>query len=381
MNRRGALLVGGILLAVVSGAALYGKLLAPLPEPTPTAGPPTGAPRVVSAEGLVVPHRHASLGFRVGGRVAEVLVETGEDVRPGQVLARLEARDLEARVSQAAAGFIAAEAALDRALAGARAEEIAGARAALRGAHAALDKLAAGPTDDEVAVAEAQLELARVELALAEGAFDAVRFLPGAGATPQSVALQEASLAFASAQATYNLAVEGPRVEDLAIARAAVDRAQAELDLLLAGPTFEEIALLEAQRTQAEAALGEAEAALAEGSLLAPFSGTVAALHVEVGELVGPGQPVVELGDLSKFWVKTTDLHETSAPLVQIGALVEVVVDALPDKTFTGEVLRLAPLATESRGERVFQVTIDLERGAETGLRWGMTAFVDIDVP
>ncbi len=381
MSRRNVLLVGGVLLAILASAVLYSQFLAPLPEPTPTPGPPAGVPRVVSAEGLMVPHRHASLGFRVGGRVAEVLVEAGDHVTPAQVLVRLETQDLEARVAQAAAGLMAAEATLDRTLAGARPEEIAAARAVYRSAQAAHDKLAAGPTSDEVAVAEARLELARVELALAESAFDAVRFLPGASATPQSVALQQAYLAFASAQAAYNLAVDGPRAEDLAIAQKAVERAQAELDLLQAGPTFEEIALLEAHRTQAEAALQEAEVALAEASLVAPFSGTIAVLHVDVGELVGPGMPVAELGDLSKLWVETTDLHETNVPLVQIGASVEVTVDALPDQTFTGEVLRIAPLATESRGERVFRVTIDLEQGPDSSLRWGMTAFVEIAVP
>jgi hypothetical protein len=43
-------------------------------------------------------------------------------------------------------------------------------------------------------------------------------------------------------------------------------------------------------------------------------------------------------------------------------------------------VTRIAPFATESRGDKVFRVWIDLQEGTDAGLRWGMTANVEIEV-
>jgi len=65
---------------------------------------------------------------------------------------------------------------------------------------------------------------------------------------------------------------------------------------------------------------------------------------------------------------------------VQVGQQATVIVDALDGQAIEGKVARIASVATERRGERVYAVTIDLGVGPESGLRWGMSAFVEIKV-
>ncbi|RME84701.1 MAG: biotin/lipoyl-binding protein, partial [Caldilineae bacterium] len=72
----------------------------------------------VSATGSIEPVEEVNLSFRGTGRVKEVLVEPGDHVQAGQVLARLEDRDLQLALEQAQVGLKLAEANLAKALAG-----------------------------------------------------------------------------------------------------------------------------------------------------------------------------------------------------------------------------------------------------------------------
>ena len=85
---------------------------------------------VVSAKAIIVPHRDADLSFKTSGRVEEILVEEGEAVTAGQDLARIDTRDLELAVMKAQAGFLSAQANLEKLKTGARPQEIAGVKAA-----------------------------------------------------------------------------------------------------------------------------------------------------------------------------------------------------------------------------------------------------------
>lgn len=395
MNKLRRWIVSALIVAVLALAGFVGyqRYLAPLPPtPTPTS---TLAPRPgsVSAEASVVPRRHAALAFRNGGKVAEVLVRPGDTVEAGQPLMRLESDDLKATVTQAEAGLETAQARLAQAEAGARTEEIAAARAnveaaqaVLAQAQAALDKLRAGARPEQIAGAQAQLEAAQAQLQYAEAVHDAT--MQGFGPKEwQARQQREAARAgVEEAQANLDLLKAGPTREELRQAQASTQAAaaqvkasQAQLDLLLAGPRAEDLAVLRAGVAQAQAALDQARAVLAQAELTAPFAGTVADVTPEVGEVIAPGAPVVTLADLSGWQVETKDLSEVDVVKVKPGQPVSVTLDAFPGRVFSGRVARVAQVSSERRGDIVYKVTVDLDDpGVE--LRWDMTAFVDIQV-
>jgi multidrug efflux pump subunit AcrA (membrane-fusion protein) len=371
---------------------------------------------VVSAEALVVPYKQADLGFKVGGRLLEMLVSEGDTVTAGQELARLDARDLQLAVDRAEAALESAQAQLDKAKAGARSEEVilaeadvsiaqgnlASAQATLSSAQAALNKALAGPTDIAIQIAEKQVELAKNQLWGAQSQRDVIGdqvndFPPRASdveyqAAQSQVAQAEAQVQIAELQLQQLKAGAGP--EDIASARAQVvqaeavvdiaeaqlDQAEAQLDMVKAGSRTEDIAVLQAAVSQAGVGLQEVQNALQDAVLTAPFDGVVGAVLFEEGEFVTPQMPVVLVGDLSRMRVETLDLSEADVNRVQIGQQATVIVDALNGRAIPGTVARIASVATERRGDRVYTVTIDLNVGPESGLRWGMSAFVEIAV-
>jgi HlyD family secretion protein len=129
---------------------------------------------------------------------------------------------------------------------------------------------------------------------------------------------------------------------------------------------------------QSKAVWDSAIANLAQGTLLAPFDGTVADVQAVPGEAVQPGQVVLVLADLQHLQIETTDLSERDINRVKIGQPVDVYIEAL-DATVTGKVIRISPIAETVGGDVVYPVTIELDEQAE-GLLWGMTAEVQIAV-
>lgn len=404
-----------LVLILLTGVACEGSSTGASPAPTsPSVGAKTTRRSVISAEGKVVPVKQATLSFEVSGRLAELEVSEGDTVEVGQVVARLSRADWQQRVDEAQAALGMAQAQLAQAKAGARAEEIVAAQEALAGAEAGvsaaranlssaraeLARLEAGAKPEELTAAKAAMDKAAIALQLAQSEYDKISWQSGIGATGQAVALQQASDDYESARANYEGLVRGATVEELAIGRAAVEaaeaqvevaqaqsrQAKAQLDLLLAGPAAEAIAVAEAQVEQARIALQGARLALEKAVLVSPLSGTVGAVRVEEGEVVMAGAPVLTIGDLTTLRVETNDLSEVDIVEVVVGQEVEVSVDALPGEKFRGRVSEIAPMAEEQHGDIVYKVTVDLEEGPapstveglEAGLRWGMTAYVDI---
>lgn len=386
-------------------------------------------PDVVTASGTLVPARWARLGFVLGGRVAEVLVAEGEKVEAGDVLVRLESAELAAAVRQAQAALDAAQAELARLESGATPEDVVAAEAEVRAAEARLAQLQAGARREQIAAAEAEVRVAEAELArlqsgarpeevsaakaamdkaaavlrAAQSAYDKVAWMPDVGATPQAVALEQATADYQAARAAYEALIRGATEEEIAAAQARVDQARAQLALLKAGARPEEIAAAQARVDQARAhlarvraggtreeraaararvagaraALEQAQARLDQATLRAPFAGTVAGVDVRSGEVVVPGQPVLVLGDLSTLQVETDDLSEEDVAWVQVGTPVTITLDALPERTFQGRVVAIAPMASVDQGGTNYKVTVALEEADRT-MRWGMTAYVEI---
>lgn len=289
---------------------------------------------------------------------------------------------------------------------------------ALVGQAAAQRDLAlAGPTEAQIAAAEAQLAAAEAEEATLQAQYDTLlaQGIGGPQETQLRNALDAAKEATEAARVALNELLNGTTTEQQVAAYSGVnvavaqrEAAEAQLDILLAGASPEQIEIFaisveqaqagvaqaeagvvqaqagvtqaEATIEQAQAALTSAQASLEKMTLVAPFAGTVADMLIEEGEIVAPGIPVVRLADFSSWVVETTDLTELDIVAVSLGQEVEVRVVALPDERIPGRVTDIATTSTLARGDVTYGVTIELEDGESLPLRWGMTAFVDIDV-
>lgn len=359
---------------------------------------------VISVTGKVVPETWANVSAQIGGVVVEVLVRPGDTVTAGAALVRLDSTDAQLAVKQAEAALEAAQAQLALLQAGPRPGEIAAAQAQVAAAEAAVsqavaqrDQLAAGATEAEIAAARAQVAAAEAQQRQAHEAHeqtmrcydmpDGSKHCPLLGPAEEQAryALEAANAALAAAQAQLDALLAGAddqrRAANAAVAAAIAQRdaAQAQLDLLQGGATPEEIAVAEATVHQAEAALAAAQATLERCEIRAPFAGTVGAVAVRAGELVAPGQPLVTLGDLSALQIETTDLDEINVARVAVGQRVTVTFDAIEGHVFAGRVVRLYPMAEPGAGGVNYTAIILLDE-LDPAIRWGMTAFVDIEI-
>jgi HlyD family secretion protein len=431
-------LIGVVVVAILAaGAYLAYSRFGPsatastaTPEAAAEELPAVKASTDVVADAVVVPVRTARLSLPTGGIVAEVLVAEGDAVEAGQVLLRLDSARQAAAVAQAQAQLLraekavaelragprpeevdaaqaaveAAQAQLARAQQGARPEEIAAAEGALAGAQASLQKVKEGPREGELVAARADVANAEAALQQAQAVYDLVKWDPNIMARPEALMLEQATNAYEAAKARLAALKEGATAADVASARAGIDqaqanldalkaparsadvaaaeaeiqRAQAQLELLEAGARDETIAGVEAEVAAAQAALEQAQVALAETELEAPFAGTVASLDAKVGEQVAPGTPVVVLADLSAWQIETDDLTELNIVRVNEGDVVLITFDAIPDLEMPGEVVRIKAIGENKMGDITYTAII-VPDTHDDRLRWNMTASVVIE--
>jgi HlyD family secretion protein len=348
---------------------------------------------VVSVTGEVAPAVWATVSAQAGGTVLEVLVEVGDEVAEGDVLVRLDPTDAQLALQQAQAAVETVQAQLALMKAGPRPEQVAVSEAQIGAAQAAVsqveaqrDQVVAGATKAEIAAAEAEVAAAEVARKAAEDRYDQIEGqIHGWIEEEMILQLRAAEQALEAAQAHLDTLKAGSyhqvRVAEAGVAAAAAQQnvAQAQLGLVKAGATAEEIAVSQATVAQAEAALETARVTLERNQVHAPFAGTVGAVSVRVGELVAPGQPLTTLGDLTMLRVETTDLDEIDVARVAVGQQAAVTFDALPERVFTGHVTRISPMAKPGAGGVNYTVIVVLEE-TDPAIRWGMTAFVDIEV-
>jgi HlyD family secretion protein len=348
---------------------------------------------LISVTGEVVPAAWANVSVQTGGTVVAVLVEEGDEVAAGDLLIRLDPTDAILAVQQAEAAVETAQAQLALLKAGPLPEEIAAAEARVEAAEAALSQAAAERNQLTAGVTEADIAAAEAEVADAEAVhraalihYDKVRAEDADDWVVDEAALRlraaEQAVEAAQIQLAQVQGSAGARVREAnaAVAAAEAQRnvAQARLELLRAEAIAEEIAVAQADVTLAQAALDAALVALERTELHAPFDGTVGTVDVRVGELVAPGDPLLTLGDLSTLRVETTDLDEKDVTKVTVGQQVTVTFDALAGRFFAGRVTRISPMADPSVGGVNYTVVVELDEIAPA-VRWGMTAFVDIE--
>jgi HlyD family secretion protein len=334
-----------------------------------------------STAGSVQAAASVALGLRVSGEVQQVLVKEGDRVTAGQKLACLNPADAELQVAQAKANLAIAQARLDQAKKPAAEEDVAAARAALASAQESLEKLRAGSTARDIEIARLRWEQAKDQLWGAQAQRDATCGNPmaQAGACDGAKAsVASAEMAVEIARLQYEQIQEGPGAAELRAAEAQVAQAQASLSRLTAGPATEDLRVAEAQVQQAEVAVREAEQQLARMCLVAPFDGTVTALDLQAGQIVGPTAPVGTLADLRDGTLEVVaDMSEVDVARVKVGQEADITLDALRDRDLTGQVASVAAAGTSVQGVVNYKVVIRLDE-ADPAIKPGMSASVSI---
>lgn len=286
-----------------------------------------------------VDQRQVELAFIDSERIAEVLVEEGDTVRPGQVLARLETRRLRDKIAALEAQVKASEVTLTRLKNGTRPEEIEQAKSA-------------------VALAEAEVEYAKRQYEryskLWETSKNAIseKDLDESG-TNYSVQQQR----LVNARKTLELAEQGPRWEDIA---------EAEALLLLNQRNLEEL-----------------KNRLLDAELKSPSASVVRRRLMEPGDMASPQRPVFSLAVSSPKWVRAY-LAEPFLGLVKPGMHAMIHTDSHPHEGIRGTVGFISPVAEftpktvqteELRTSLVYEIRLYVD-DPEDRLRLGMPATV-----
>jgi HlyD family secretion protein len=279
---------------------------------------------------------------QVGGRLQRVLVDEGDSVKVGQVLAIVENDDFRARVASAEATLRLREADARRIHNGARDQERRDAAAAVREADAVLASMSADVQRKRGLLRE--LVISQAELDKAEEAFG--------------------------------------------VARAKADSARERLSLVEAGSREEEIARGDADVALARAALAEARAMLEKTFVRAPIDGLVFRRHRQAGESVSTqfDSPIVTLADRSRVRVRV-DVDETDVSKISEGQSAYVTAGAFGDRRFEGRVVKIGRMLgkknvrTDEPAERVdkkiLETLVELTDGGDLPLGLRVQAFIE----
>ncbi len=336
----------------------------------------------LSAIGRLETQAQVDLSFSGSSPVIELLVDAGQPVNAGDLLARLDTVDAESSLRNAQLGLAEAENTYANLVAAPRDVDVAVAQAGLNVAYASLG--AASDTNDEIDIESARLqaELARNRLWQTQMTRDdnldvAPQFRNNNGGAQAGEIRQDSNVAGAEydviiADTDYAGTVnETPNVGAVSSAHAQVVQAQANLDDLVDGPSEVERRAAEIDVQNARLDVQRAEEALNDLVLTAPFNGIVAAENLTVGELA-PAGAAITLIDNSQYIIKVS-IDETDVVNVQPGQRVELIVDALPDARLTGTVTKLESAPVVEGQLVTYQATVTLDV-TTAPIRPGMSA-------
>ena len=315
--------------AVAVGIYFYPRLKA---KPAPA--------NEIALSGNIEAHE-SLLSFKVPGRVIELPIEEGQQVKQNDLLARLEDSDIKQKVRIDEASVAVRQSNLDLTMAGTRDQEI-------------------KALQQTVIDAQADLALKKADSDRAQQLFSKDE-LSAQDRDHAATALKRADATLSAAQQRLNEAEEGARKEDIAIARANLNQARANLGLSRINAGY--------------------------ATLRASSSGVITVRQAELGEVVAPGSPVVSIADLDHIWLRSY-VAETDLGRIHWGQAATVTTDTYPGKQYQGRISFIAPNAEftpksvqtyKERVTLVYRIKIDIENSNHE-LKPGMPADAHIQL-
>jgi len=279
----------------------------------------------VVATGKVEPITKVEIKSKASGIVKKLLVDAGDRVKKGQVLCELDREEIQAQVSSARAQLLASE-------------------AAERGAVADL--------------ARAKVDAEGPDVPLLKRAYDRALRMAKEGVVSQS--------SLDDAQKNYELALNKQNVSKAQVLVLSAKEKQAG-----------------AQVEQDKANLAQLEEQLSYTTITSPIDGVVLSRDVEMGDAVSSilvlgssATLIMTLGDTSQVYVKGK-VDESDIGKVYLGQPARIKVESFKDKTFHGQVTKIAPMGVEKDNVTTFEVRVSINNpGGE--LKANMTANAEV---
>lgn len=334
------------------------------------------------------------VGSKVGGRIAAVLVNEGQEVKQGQALIRFDRFDIDAKHADAIAAVAQAEANLQKTLRWFRPEEIAAARAQAEAAWMTYEQARNGPRKEEIAAARADVNAADADYQVAKSTLERTAKLVGNGVQSQQEydnaksAYDRAGARRDAARQKLDLLLAGTRSEEIARAERLFKQAAANRDLVERGARKEDIDTARAQLERARAALSQIDIQIGELDVTSPADAVIEVLQVRPGELINPNSPVATLVESDRLWVRVyVPEPKLGYARVALGKDVSVTVDTFQGETFRGRIEEIAsrgeftPRNIQTRDERAHQVFALRVRLDNSGRKLSAGMAADVSIP
>lgn len=343
----------------------------------------------VRVNGSVVPIRSVNLSPKNAGRLERLLVNQGDVVAAGDLIAVMESRDLDAQYLQAQARQLQAEARLKELQAGGTPVVVAQGEEEVLQARTQMVMEAAQVNEAQAQIAEAQAQVneSRAQLDLAEQQLKRNIALESEGAISGDrldelttaanrarASLERSQASLVRAQAGF-LRTQGSQAQ----AQSRLEAAQLRLQDTSSSQRPEQIELAEAQVFEAMAQVRAVEVQKDDTLLRAPFDGIVTQRYADPGAFVTPTTSASSTASATSTSVVAlaqglevrANVPEVDIDAIQPGQVVEITADAFPGATFLGQVRLISPEAVEEQNVTSFQVRVALSTGQKQ-LRSGM---------
>ena len=347
----------------------------------------------VTAEGTLLPQRTAELAFAQGGVVKEILVQPGDSVAKGDIIASLiGVESAQAELAAAKLEQTLAQQTLDAMYRNALSTSSQTEQALLNAQEAyesEANRWNLGNEDeatdlelrlDDYVIAEEDYRDARKNL---DNVLDLDKDDHDRMDAQEEFDTEQASLQEAYADLKTALAENDKMLdEELNALLNAISNLEAarEMQERLNDVNLdpEILTAAEARLEAANARVAAAEAAVTARELRAPFNGTWLSTDLTIGESALPMTPVAFVADTTRWIVKTKDLAEVDVANISVGDSAAIVLDAFPGETFIGVVTAFDPVGKIYLGDMTYQVTITLDE-PDPRFLWNMTAVVTVD--
>lgn len=335
----------------------------------------------VPASGTIVGNRSNILNFMIPGLVQEVYVKVGDQVKTGQLLASIDSRDLQRAVEVTKITLEQAKLNLSTITKLADQQDIELAEIAIKDAQNALT---VAELNRELATAQSELSnrMARevrddVQQVYFEFQKTLERYnLPYAYGAGINAANMEAdgNVGITALKGNYNIQQAG---SSWWAAYSGLQQAEQSLSDLLSAVDIDTIKQAELQIEQAQLNVEQAEQRLADGTITAPYDGTIIAVNIIKGLDAPARLPALMILDNNALYADVS-IDEIDIANIKLEQAAEIILDAFPDVTVKGFVQEIEEVPSNLSGIVSYNVRIALDDQQSAQPRDGMTTSVYI---